>query len=263
VKDPHRELARLRNPPFQVWLRGWRQRRVQRNLYRLLRQLPNVRLGDDIHFAAYQNVNFVARGAQLEIGADTWFFPEMVVSVFERGQLKIGHSCVWSGGLISCRFRITIGDRVMAGRDVFIEDYEGHPTDPAWRSKQIDWMVERRTDRVSTPTHPPLTPKEKAFFEKYPFTGMPPAPGLAVDEIVIGNNVWIGRDSKVRKGARIGNNCIIATGSVVTKAIPDNCIAGGVPAKPIREIEVRDFNQIMDEILAQYPDYQADPATAW
>jgi acetyltransferase-like isoleucine patch superfamily enzyme len=124
-------------------------------------------------------------------------------------------------------------------------------------------MVERRSDRVPTPTHPPLTDKEKAFFAKFPFTGMPPAPGIAVDEIVIGNNVWIGRDSKIRKGARIGHNCIIATGSVVTKEIPDNWIAGGVPAKPIREVELRDFNATMDEMLARYPDYRADPRCAW
>lgn len=36
---------------------------------------------------------------------------------------------------------------------------------------------------------------------------------------------------------RIGNNVVIAAGAVVTKDIPDNCIAGGVPARVIKEIE--------------------------
>ena len=35
-------------------------------------------------------------------------------------------------------------------------------------------------------------------------------------------------------GIRIGNNCIIAAGSVVTKDIPDNSVVGGVPARLIK-----------------------------
>ena len=35
----------------------------------------------------------------------------------------------------------------------------------------------------------------------------------------------------------IGNNVVIAAGSVVTKDIPDNCIVAGVPAKKIKELE--------------------------
>lgn len=38
-------------------------------------------------------------------------------------------------------------------------------------------------------------------------------------------------------GVEIGNNVVIAAGAVVTKNIPDNCIAGGVPAGVIKEIE--------------------------
>jgi acetyltransferase-like isoleucine patch superfamily enzyme len=261
--DPRKELARLQNPPLQAWWRRRKQKQIQRNMDRLLRELPNVRIGANIHFASYRNVSVVAQGASLELGSDIWFFAEMMMSVFEYGQLKMGHSCIWSGGRIACRHRITIGDRVMAGQDVFIEDYEGHPADPVWRSKQVDWMVEKRAGRVPTPTHSALSEKEAAFFDKYPFTGMPPAPGIAVGEVVIGNNVWIGRGSKIRKGVKIGNNCIIATGSVVTKDIPDNWVAGGIPAKPIKEMELRDFNALMDEMLAAYPDYAADNNCAW
>lgn len=38
-------------------------------------------------------------------------------------------------------------------------------------------------------------------------------------------------------GVTIGNNVIIAAGAVVTKDIPDNCIAAGVPAKVIKQLE--------------------------
>lgn len=53
--------------------------------------------------------------------------------------------------------------------------------------------------------------------------------------IVIGNNVWIGTNVTVLKGVKIGDGCIIAAGSLVTKDVPANCLAAGVPAKVIKE----------------------------
>ena len=55
-------------------------------------------------------------------------------------------------------------------------------------------------------------------------------------EITIGDNVWIGGNSVLNPGVHIGNNVVIGSGSVVTKDIPDNCIAVGNPAKVIRTI---------------------------
>ena len=55
--------------------------------------------------------------------------------------------------------------------------------------------------------------------------------------IHIGSDVWIGARSVILPGVTIGNNVVIAAGSVVTKDIPDNCLAGGVPAKKIRDLE--------------------------
>ena len=54
--------------------------------------------------------------------------------------------------------------------------------------------------------------------------------------INIGNNVFIGMNSLILKGVSIGDNSVIGAGSVVTKSIPANCIAAGVPCKVIRPI---------------------------
>lgn len=53
--------------------------------------------------------------------------------------------------------------------------------------------------------------------------------------IEIGNRVWIGMRCTILKNVRIGDGCVIAAGSVVTKDIPAGCLAGGVPAKVLRE----------------------------
>jgi len=50
----------------------------------------------------------------------------------------------------------------------------------------------------------------------------------------IGNNVFIGVNSIIIAGVKIDSNVIIAAGSVVTKDVPSNCIAGGNPAKIIK-----------------------------
>lgn len=57
-------------------------------------------------------------------------------------------------------------------------------------------------------------------------------------EIRIGENVWLGAGVIVLPGCRIGDNCVIAAGSVVCADIPDNCMAAGVPAKVKKPIVI-------------------------
>ena len=55
--------------------------------------------------------------------------------------------------------------------------------------------------------------------------------------IRIGKNVWIGSNSTILPGVTIGDNAVIAAGAAVAKDVPANTIAGGVPAKILRQIE--------------------------
>ena len=52
----------------------------------------------------------------------------------------------------------------------------------------------------------------------------------------IGKNVWIGSNSTICPGVTIGDNAVIGAGSVVTKDVPENMVAVGVPAKVIKSI---------------------------
>ncbi|HUS51554.1 MAG TPA: acyltransferase [Candidatus Paceibacterota bacterium] len=54
-------------------------------------------------------------------------------------------------------------------------------------------------------------------------------------EIIIGDHVWIGMKATILKGVHIGNGAMIAAGAVVTRDIPANCLAAGVPARVIKE----------------------------
>lgn len=58
--------------------------------------------------------------------------------------------------------------------------------------------------------------------------------GTVASPVKIMNNVFIGMHCIILKGVTIGENSIIGAGSVVTRDIPANCIAAGVPCKVIR-----------------------------
>ena len=49
-------------------------------------------------------------------------------------------------------------------------------------------------------------------------------------KIIVGNGTWIGGYSIILGGVNIGDGCVIAAGSVVTRNVHDNTLAAGVPA---------------------------------
>ena len=70
----------------------------------------------------------------------------------------------------------------------------------------------------------PIHPKSRASGYEY---------GI---DITIGDNVWVGGNVCILPGVNIGDNVVIAAGSVVTKDIPANTVAAGNPCKVIKEI---------------------------
>ena len=87
-----------------------------------------------------------------------------------------------------------------------------------------DYVMIGPNTLISTVNHP-ISPLDR---RKHLGIGKP---------VTIGNDVWIGGNVTILPGVTIGSNVIIAAGAVVTKDIPDNCLAGGVPARKIRNIE--------------------------
>ncbi|MES5266801.1 maltose acetyltransferase domain-containing protein [Priestia megaterium] len=76
---------------------------------------------------------------------------------------------------------------------------------------------------VYTATHP-LDPTERNSGKEY------------AKPIIFGDNVWIGGSAVINPGVSIGDNVVIASGSVVTKDVPNNVVVGGNPAKIIKKI---------------------------
>jgi acetyltransferase-like isoleucine patch superfamily enzyme len=111
--------------------------------------------------------------------------------------LKIGNNVGMSGASIYAESSIEIGDHVLLGANARIYDTDFHP---------IHFQ-----DRVA---------------------GVP----AKTAAVVIGEHVWLAANVTILKGVQIGARSVIAAGSVVASDIPEDCLAGGIPARVIRKI---------------------------
>lgn len=117
------------------------------------------------------------------------------------------------GSIIRCVEKVIVGSYTAIADNVVITDNGSHPIDPVFRRKmKLDTLGgDMRMWKHSE--HAP---------------------------IVIGENVWVGENSRIQRGVTIGDNAIIAAGAIVTKNVPANSIVAGIPAKVIKMIDVED-----------------------
>ena len=70
--------------------------------------------------------------------------------------------------------------------------------------------------------------------------------------VKIGNDCWFGAGVTVCPGVTIGDNCVIGAGAVVTRDIPADSLAAGVPCKVIRRLTAADSLRHRPELLGRY-----------
>lgn len=130
-------------------------------------------------------------------------------AVGDNGQCKIGDFTLLNGALIMAEEKIEIGSHCLVSWNVGIADSDFHPLSPAQR------LIDAQA----------LAP----FFKN-----KPPRPKLHTAPVIIGDNVWLGMNCTILKGVTIGDNSVVAAGSVVTKSVPANTVVAGNPAVPVK-----------------------------
>jgi acetyltransferase-like isoleucine patch superfamily enzyme len=58
--------------------------------------------------------------------------------------------------------------------------------------------------------------------------------GIYKRDVRVGHNVWIGYGVAILRGTTVGDNCVLGTSTIVTKDVPANAIAAGVPVRVLR-----------------------------
>ena len=174
----------------------------------ILLKIQRIKIGEKSQFFGFPII--IQRKGKIEIGHNFTLasgFLSNLIGLYQRsiifarngGRIIIGNNVSMSGITLYSFTSIIIGDNVLVGANTKIIDSDFHPIDPK--------------DRLVNPDD-----KEKTISK----------------EIVIDNNVFIGCNVLILKGVHIGKNSVIGAGSVVTKNIPENCIAVGNPAKVVK-----------------------------
>ncbi|MET0189147.1 MAG: DapH/DapD/GlmU-related protein [Pseudonocardia sediminis] len=117
-------------------------------------------------------------------------------------RIRVGADVGLSGTTVCAATGVEIGEGTLVGADCRIVDTDFHPI----RSRS------RRYEEI-------------------------PAPDES-HRIVIGRNVFLGMSVQVLKGVRIGDNTVVAAGSVVVGDLPADSVCAGNPARPVRELDL-------------------------
>lgn len=187
---------------------------VKDSVYKVSRNIGSIIRGGSkrlIYSCLRNNINFGAK-VRIASGVDLVFHPGCIVdvgkgavvgknatiAVSKKGIFKLGTgSSVGGGNHVVCHNHIVIGNNTLLGPGIMIYDHNHK------------FLFDQGVDRFH----------------------------FDVGEVVIGNNSWIGANTVILMNVHIGDNVVIGAGSVVTKDIPSNSIAAGIPAKVINRKE--------------------------
>lgn len=180
------------------------------SLYKIFLKITHIKYGKKL---TLKGVPFIynKKGASITIGDNCVVkssFLSNLVGLYCRtiiltripgAVIEIGNNVGISGATIYARSKIVIGDHTNIGGNVKILDNDFHPIDADAR------LVD---DKEQIGTAP----------------------------IEIGKNCFIGCNVLILKGSKIGDNCVVGAGAVVSGNFEDNCVIAGNPARIIRRV---------------------------
>ena len=172
--------------------------KVYNSVYLEIHPESKVTVGDDFVMSSGDSFNPLCRNIK-----------GCIVAERANTKITIGHHVGMSSPCLWAKQEITIGDYVNIGGDCIIMDSDAH---------NLDWRVRDSLKMFNS----------KESLDTYTAKCAP---------IHIGSHVLIGARCIILKGVTIGVGSIIAAGSIVTKDVPANVIAGGNPCRVIKSLD--------------------------
>lgn len=173
---------------------------------------PNIRLGSNSVITSDERC-FNRFRSQLDpaliIGANcTMDYVHFALG--EAATVEIGDYCYFTSVILLCEQEIRIGNYVILGWNTTIADTDFHPIAPA----------ERIVDAIA------CSPLGKGR----------PRPPVIREPVTIEDDVWIGPNTTILKGVRIGQGAWIEAGALVSRDVPPRSRVLGNPAQVIGEV---------------------------
>ena len=154
------------------------------------------------------------RQPAIEFGKHVSVYAACQFAVAADAHVTIGDFTLLVGALVTSDTRVEIGSHCLISWGVGIADSDFHPVAAALRKIDAEALA--------------------PYFEGKPAR---PLDAVRSKPVKIGNNVWIGMNAIVLKGVTIGDNSVVAAGSVVTKDVPANVVVAGNPAAVVKKLE--------------------------
>ena len=174
---------------------------------------PNVEFGEGFYCETAQVFRFLRnkQSGALVFGKHDSVYAGCSFSIGVNGRCTVGDFTLLNGALVMAEEKIEIGSHCLISWNVGIADSDFHPLDPAQRLIDAQAVAPFFKDR-------------------------PPRPKLKTAPVKISDNVWIGMNATILKGVTIGENSVVAAGSVVTKSVPPNTVVAGNPAVFVKQL---------------------------
>jgi acetyltransferase-like isoleucine patch superfamily enzyme len=178
-------------------------------------------------------IEMLMRGVKLGRGR---IFGRPVVKVYPSSLVELGNNFIFvssnrrctSGSIYSpCRIQThSPTSKILIGENVGLNG-----TSMVARSATISIgrgsMLAPNVVIMDSPYHKAWPPDERGDY-----------PGVELDnDVIIGNDVWIGTGCLLLPGTNIGAGCVVGARSVVDRSFPENCFIAGIPARIIRKLD--------------------------
>ena len=211
----------LTRRPTQLWahFRGYALFCLSACFRRIFLRAPAAVFAPGVRLQRLRSIVSEAPNASIMIGQDSIIYEDSRLEAYGSGQITVGAASIIGGAKIVARERIQIGARFLSSWNVFIQDFDPHPVDPSERADQVRAMVADFRPRLGA------TRDTAANFKGQ----------IKTQAIIIGDDVWVGAQVTILKGANIGSGSVVAAGAVVVKGdYPERALIAGNPARVIK-----------------------------
>ena len=202
ISNVHGEPAPLRGGPLALWRFMRSHGMLNRNYAKLIARWVWLKLRwrgrlktDGLCFVCPGVTIEIGKGATLHLGRWSWIGHGSKIRVHE-GEARIGAKSV-----LGQECTISAFQHVSIGRECIVAD----------RVMLIDF------DHGVVEVDRPI--REQGIYKR---------------DVRVGHNVWIGYGVAILRGVTVGDNCVLGTSTIVTKDVPDNAVAAGVPVRVLR-----------------------------